>query len=129
MHYQFTIKNLSIMTTINYYNGKPISVFNTLVLSKEVFDTYVRVQVENKVAESPFVFVNPVPYTYGIDGEKYSAMDRFFYEWNKALLDMDLSHDQMNRLNGISNTRLNYSHRVGYRDCQEHEVKTSHPVS
>lgn len=105
---------------MNTYNNIPLNCFNTLIPDKVKFDILFHVEVEESINELPYVYVDPTPWTYGLEGKQLSCMDARFYEWNKSLLSMGLSPDQMTALNDLANTRANFSHRAGFRSGEKH---------
>lgn len=108
---------------MNRYNNIPLNCFNTLITDKVKFDTLFQTEVEEPVSERAFVWVNPEAWDYGLEGKQLSCVDCFFYEWNKRLFEMGLNAEQMKSLNDIVNTRLNFSHREGFRSG-ESQAKT-----
>lgn len=105
---------------MNKYNNIPLNCFNTLITDKAKFDTLFKIEVEDPVTECQYVWVDPVMWDYGLDGKQLSSMSVWFYNWNKALFAMGLTSEQMKELDDISNTRLNFSHREGWRGGEAH---------
>lgn len=105
---------------MNKYNNIPLNCFNTLITDNAKFDTLFKVAVKEPVSEMPFVYVDPTIWRYGLEGQQLSCMDCRFYEWNKHLLAMGLTPEQMKQLDDITNTRLHMSHRAGCRSGESH---------
>jgi hypothetical protein len=105
---------------MNKHNNIPLNCFNTLITDTAKFATLFMVEVKEPVSEMPFVYVDPITWDYGLEGKQLSCMDCRFYEWNKTLLEMGLTADQMKNLNDLANTRSHMSHRQGFRDGERH---------
>lgn len=105
---------------MNTYNNIPLNCFNTLITDKAKFATFFKIEVKEPVSETSFVWVDPTIWHYGLEGKQLSCMDCRFYDYNKALLETGLTEDQMKELNDLVNTRLNFSHRAGWRNGESH---------
>lgn len=105
---------------MNCYNNIPLNCFNTLVTDQKVFDTLFIFEVEEPICENRYVYVNPEIWRYGLDGKQLSCMSYHFYQWNKALLSMGLTADQMKELNDLQSTLSNFSHRAGFSSGEQH---------
>ena len=105
---------------MNTHNNIQINCFNTLITNKAKFDTLFSISVSEPQSELYYVWIDPITWDYGLDGKQYSAMDARFYSWNKYLLSLGISAEQMEKLNDLSNTRLNMSFRAGFKKGERH---------
>lgn len=110
------------MYTSEHYNGKPIELQNILVTDLAKLMTYIKVETKDTINGCYGVMVNPETFNYS-GNTYYSSMDLYFYEYNKMLLEMGLTPNQLNDLDSIVNTRLNNRFKAGQYDGAKWERK------
>lgn len=105
---------------MNTYNDIPLNCFNTLITDKDRFATLFQVPVKEPIAEMVYVWVDPMEWSYGVDGKQLSCMDCHHYELNKQLIESGLNPDQMKSIYDTTSTIANKAHRRGWWDGEKH---------
>lgn len=105
-------------TTNVKFNERPVSCLNMLVTDSEKFDTLVQQTLTEPVNGCYVIFIDPKGFYY--NGLEYSCQDAIFHEWNKYLLSLNITPEQMKQLDSIKNTMCKRSHDAGWRSAELH---------